>query len=197
MGGRGLATHKKSARRRSALIVFEDESGVSLTPVVRSTWAPPGETPVLHHRFAWKRSNMAVALCFSPDGTSADVVFHFQPTAYNDETLPFFLADLHELVGLETKVTLIWDGLPSHRSKAMQAYLREQRRWLTVERLPGYAPELNPVEGLWGNVKGTELANLCPDTIAEAMQAVDDGINRVANDTHLCFSLLAKSGLSL
>ena len=39
-----------------------------------------------------------------------------------------------------------------------------------MERLPAYAPELNPVEDLWGNVKGTELANRCPDTIDEAMR---------------------------
>ncbi len=164
---------------------------------MRSTWAPRGETPVLHHRFSWKRHNMAVALCFSPDGSTADVVFHFDPKAYNDESLQFFLADLHQLLGEETKVTLIWDGLPSHRSKPMQAFLGTQRRWLTVERLPAYAPELNPVEGLWGNVKGTELANLCPDTIGEAMEAAESGINRVASDTDLCFSLLAKSGLAL
>jgi transposase len=38
--------------------------------------------------------------------------------------------------------------------------LHGQRRWLSVERLPGDAPELNPVESAWRNVKGQELANL-------------------------------------
>ena len=57
---------------------------------------------------------------------------------------------------------MIWDGLPSHRSKAMTAWINKQRSWLVVERLPAYAPDLNPVELLWGNVKGVELANLCP-----------------------------------
>lgn len=197
MGGRRLAPHKKSARRKGALIVFQDESGVSLTPVVRSTWAPRGETPVLRHRFSWKRENMAVALCFTPDGRNADVIFDFQKSAYDTGSLIDFVTDLHQLLGEETKVTLIWDGLPSHKSKDMQAFVKTQRRWLTVERLPAYAPELNPVEGLWGNVKGTELANLCPDTIDEAMAEAESGIRRVADDTDLCFSLLAKSGLSL
>jgi transposase len=168
-----------------------------LTPVVRSTWAPKGETPVLRHRFSWKRNNMAVALCFTADGSAADIVFDFRQKAYNTEALKAFLTDLHQVLGEDTKVTLIWDGLPSHKSKDMQAFLKAQRRWLTVERLPAYAPELNPVEGLWGNVKGTELANLCPDTIEEAMQAAEAGIKRVGDDTDLCFSLLAKSGLSL
>ena len=52
----------------------------------------------------------------------------------------------------------------------MQAYLRAQRSWLTVERLPGYAPDLNPVELLWGNVKGRELANLYADNLGEIEQ---------------------------
>src|SRR5689334_24845986 len=45
--------HKKSARRRGAWICFQDESGFSLLPVVRATWAPRGQTPVLDHRFSW------------------------------------------------------------------------------------------------------------------------------------------------
>jgi hypothetical protein len=49
----------------------------------------------------------------------------------------------------------------------MRAHLAAQRRWLTVERLPAYAPELNPVEYLWANLKGAELANCTGDTIAE------------------------------
>jgi len=47
------------------------------------------------------------------------------------------------------RVVLIWDGLSSHWSTRMRAYLDSQRDWLTVERLPAYAPELNPVEYLW------------------------------------------------
>jgi transposase len=43
---------------------------------------------------------------------------------------------------------LLWDGLPAHRSRAMRAWLATQRSWLVVERLPAYATELNPTEGL-------------------------------------------------
>ena len=51
-------------------------------------------------------------------------------------------------------VTLLWDGLPAHRSRRMRDYLAQQREWLTVERVPAYAPDLNPAEPLFGNVKG-------------------------------------------
>jgi hypothetical protein len=40
----------------------------------------------------------------------------------------------------------LWDGLPAHRSRAMRAWLNRQRSWLVVERLPAYAPELNPTD---------------------------------------------------
>ena len=72
------------------------------------------------------------------------------------------LAELRRFLGGE-KATLLWDGLPAHRSRAMRAWLNTQRHWLVVERLPAYAPELNPTEDLWAWLKGTELANLvCP-----------------------------------
>jgi transposase len=43
----------------------------------------------------------------------------------------------------------------------MKQYLESQRNWLQVETLPGYSPDLNPVEDLWSNIKGQELANRC------------------------------------
>jgi DDE superfamily endonuclease len=64
---------------------------------------------------------------------------------------------------------LLWDGLPAHRSNAMRAWLATQRSWLVVERLPAYAPELNPIEGLWSSLKAVELANLASPTLAEVI----------------------------
>jgi transposase len=93
-------------------------------------------------------------------------------------------------------VVLVWDGLPSHKSRAMQAYLRGQRAWLTVERLPGYAPELNPVELVWGNVKGGELANLSADDLAEVEQELRTGLRRVGGSPTLPFAFLRHTGLS-
>ena len=86
---------------------------------------------------------------------------------------------------------LIWDGLPSHRSRVMKDWITTQSSWLTVERLPGYAHDLNPIEMVWGNVKGVELANLCPDTIDEARTAAEAGLNRVGSSSQLCFAFLA------
>ncbi len=79
----------------------------------------------------------------------------------------------------------------------MQAFLKKQRRWLVVERLPAYAPDLNPVEQVWDNLKGGELANLCLDTIGEAEEIVDQGHCRIGNETTLAFAFLRHCGLTL
>jgi transposase len=66
-----------------------------------------------------------------------------------------------------------------------------------VQRLPGYAPELNPVEALWSNLKGVELANLAGDTLEEVTAAVERGVQRIRHTHHLAYSFLRHCGLSL
>jgi hypothetical protein len=198
MGRRRLAQDQKNARRRKAAIVFFDESGVSLTPAVRSTWAPKGHTPIICHRFNWERVSMAAALCYGSHGGGCRLALHFQRGSYNTDILIQVLGELRRFLGGE-KATLLWDGLPAHRSKAMQAFVASQRHWLVVERLPGYAPELNPVEGLWANFKGKggELANLAGDTLDEVIAAATRGADRVRQTPHLPYSFLRRCGLSL
>ena len=91
---------------------------------------------------------MAAALGYRPDGSAARLCFHLQQPSYNTDSL---IAVLEELAGFYAgqRVVLLWDGLSSHWSTRMRAYLDSHRDWLTAERLPAYAPELNPVEGLW------------------------------------------------
>ena len=196
MGQGRVAADKKSARRRGALICFQDESGFSLIPAVRATWAPRGQTPVLRHRFAWTRMSMSAALAYRPDRSQATLVFQAKTGSYNTASLIDFLTDLHDHLKGDS-VTLIWDGLSAHRSKDRKAWLATQRHWLVVERLPAYAPELNPVEQIWGNVKATELANLCPEVIDEAHAAAETGLERIGSSHQLCFSFLDHTGLHL
>lgn len=139
---------------------------------------------------------MSAAIAYKPDKSQAALVFDMQPRAYNTDSLIEFLEKFRRHFKGD-KVTLIWDGLPSHRSKVMKAWIGKQRRWLVVERLPAYAPDLNPVELLWGNVKGSELANLCPETIEEARAVAEAGLERAGTDYQLCFNFLEHTGLSL
>ena len=190
-----MAGGKKNARRRKAWILFQDESGVSQRPSIRRTWAPKGKTPVLIHAFNWSKLSVCAALGYHCDGRRARLFFQTREGSYNAEGLIRFLEDLKkELPG--QKAVLVWDGLPAHKSKVMKEYLLQQRLWLTVERLPGYAPDLNPVETLWGNIKGQELANRCAEDLRQAQRAVRGGMDRVRKSRSLPFSFLKHAGLS-
>lgn len=77
----------------------------------------------------------------------------------------------------------------------MNEYLKTQQDWLQAERLPGYAPDLNPVESLWGNIKGAELANQSADDLSEVADALDAGFDRVLGQRQLRIGFLNHSGL--
>ena len=139
---------------------------------------------------------MSGALAYQPDGSQAALMFQIKKDSCNTESLIGFLEDLYQHFA-GANVTLIWDNLPSHKSRAMKAWLATQGSWLQAERLPGYAHDLNPIEMVWGNVKAVELANLCPDTIDEARDAAEAGLKRVSSSPQLCFAFLAHTGLSL
>ena len=142
------------------------------------------------------QNTMAAGLCYGSRGGDAQLAFHHQVGAYDTDTLIGALDRLRRFLGGQ-KATLLWDGLPAHRSQAMGAWLRRQRSWLVVEPLPGYAPELNPVEGLWSNLKGVELANLAGDTLNDVITAAERGIQRIRDTHHLAYSFLRHCGLSL
>jgi transposase len=191
-----VAQDQKGARAESAWLVFFDESAVTLIPPVRRTWSPRGRTPILRHRFGWKKASMAAALGYRPDGTAARLCFHLQQPSYNTDRL---IAVLEQLAGSHAgqRVVLIWDGLSAHWSTKMRAFLDSQHDWLRVERLPAYAPELNPVEYLWANLKDVELANRPTTTLAEVADATEQGIQRVCKREDLVVGFLAHTGLSL
>jgi hypothetical protein len=149
---------------------------------------------VLVHAFNWKKMSIAAALAFSWDGRRSRLFFQTKPDSYNSESLISFLQDLKREFRA-TKCILIWDGLPAHKSREMKAYLAAQTQWLTVEMLPGYSPDLNPVEALWGNVKGQELANLCADDLGQVADALREGMTRIAGTEELAYGFLDHAGL--
>jgi hypothetical protein len=119
--------------------------------------------------------------------------YRARPGSYNDTALIAFLRDLKKHLRGQ-KAILIWDGLPAHKSRSMKQYLESQRDGLQVEMLPDYSPDLNPVEDLWGNIKGQELANRCVAGLGEAEASVGNGMERV-RQSKLPFSFLHHAGL--
>jgi hypothetical protein len=167
-------------------------------PPVRRTWSPRGTTPILRHRCNWKRASMAAALGYHAGDRERGprLCFHVQQDSYDTVTLIGVLGQLARFYAGQ-QVVLLWDGLSAHWSHDMRAWLQTQRHWLQVERLPGYAPELNPVEYLWTNLKGVELANFAGDTVVEVADAAERGVHRVCDDQQLVWSFLAHTGLTL
>jgi transposase len=165
------------------------------TVIVRRTWAPRGQPPVLHDTGAnWKRLSIAAALGFRWDGRRTRLYFQTRPGTYTDTTLISFLRALKRHFRGQ-RIVLIWDGLGAHNSGRMRAYLAAPRSWLRVERLPAYAPDLNPVKLLWGNLKARELANLCPADIEARRLPVRAGCARSRRASTLALAFLQHADL--
>jgi hypothetical protein len=80
---------------------------------------------VLVHPFNWKKASMAAAICYGVKGGGAQLAFHITAGNYDTERLIEVLVELRRFLGGE-KATLLWHGLPSHRSTAMRDWLNRQ-----------------------------------------------------------------------
>jgi transposase len=139
---------------------------------------------------------MAVTLAYRWDGRRSRLYFQTREGNYNDAKLIEFVRQLRRHFRGE-QVILLWDGLPSHRSRRMLEFLADQKDWLEVRRLPGYAPESNPAEGFWANLKGRELANRCETRVRRLDFVARLGADRVRGDRRLLFGFLRHTGLTL
>jgi hypothetical protein len=178
VGQGALAGDQANAQRRRACLVFFDDSALSLTPNVRRTWAPRGRPSTLVHPFNWKKASMAAGWCYGVRGGGAQLCFHVRAGNYDTDTLIEVLQELRKFLGGE-KATLLWDGLPSHRSRAMSDWIRTQRDWLVVERLPASAPELDPVEACGPASRPSSWPTSPVRTLAEVIDQAHRGIERI------------------
>jgi hypothetical protein len=161
---RALASARKKASEEGRTSVWVDQSGVYLLPLAVRTWAPRGQTPLLHVPLT--HDHLAAISGITPDGR---LFMQTQAQAYHSDDVVRFLRAL--LRTIRGKLLVIWaagDGSPIHRGQPVKDFLRRgAAQRLHLEQLPGYAPELNPDEGIWNYLKRVELANLCcPDLAA-------------------------------
>jgi transposase len=166
-----LARNKKKARQERRTIVFVDESGLSERPHRVRTWSPRGQTPVLQYTFNWKCLSAIAGI------TIWNFYFRLYPGSIKAPQVIEFLGHLQRHMG--GKLTVIWDGLPVHRSRRVREFVDQQRGRIHLEGLPAYAPELNPVEYIWGYCKQHELPNLCPKDFAQLSHAARRALSRM------------------
>jgi transposase len=157
----------REAWRRGATLLFFDEAGFMLTPTVRRTLAPSGQTPVLP---AWQRHDRISAISCVSLGVKArqpELYFELMPEGLNvtAEDIVAFLSELRrELPG---PWTVIWDRHNIHsRSLLVKEWLAKQEG-VVLEDLPAYAPALNPDEMVWAWLKYGRLCNLTPADVRE------------------------------
>ncbi len=120
-----------------------------------SSWAPAGETPIL--RVKLRRDHLSAMSGITLDGR---LFLQVRPSSSDGAAVVKFLRVL--LRKIPGRIVVIWDGAPIHRSKEIKAFLKAGvGKRLHLEQLPGYAPELNPAEGIWQYLKRVELGNVC------------------------------------
>ena len=119
------------------------------------TWAPIGETPILRHKLT--RDHLSAISAVSPEGK---LFLRVQEDSFNSLGIIGFLEQLQQQIA--GKLLILWDGAPIHRSRLIKGYLAAgAAARIHLERLPGYAPDLNPDEGIWHYLKHVEMKNLC------------------------------------
>ena len=153
-----------TAAATHAHVVLIDETGCFLNPLLRRTWAKRGRTPVLA---SWGRHRDKVrvigAVSVSPAARRLGLYFATDPDGFfTAAKVVGFLRDL--LRHLRGRVLVVWDRGSNHKGPAVRHLLGRNKR-LTLEYLPGYAPDLNPVEAVWSGLKYGKLANLIPEDV--------------------------------
>jgi len=149
-----------------APLIFSDESGFLLTPLVRTTQALRGHTPLLIHRASHRqRVSAAAALSISPERGHVQLRYQTLTNAYfNSERYALFVRELlHDMRG---PLVLVHDNGNMHRGDPLRELCRDFPR-LHLRYLPPYAPELNPVEHLWNWCKDKQRANFAPHDVTE------------------------------
>jgi transposase len=171
-----------------------DESGFMLQPVVRRTWAPKGETPIQYSWDRHDRLSVIAAITLAPLRRRLGLYFQVHDHNIRFEEVMAFLYLLHR--HLRRKFILVMDRYSAHR-KAVRLLQAAGVDWFEVEWLPGYAPDLNPVEMLWNHTKYADLANFIPDDVDHLLQNVNVSIVDTRQNGHLIRSFFRYAGLEL
>lgn len=194
MDAEGLPPYPKKGLRTRALLGFLDEAGFSDRPSVRRTWSRRGHTPVIQTAGGWKNRSVIGTIVATPNGRRPRYFGSVQAVAVRSTDIIRYLKNLkRHLHG--RKLILFWDGLKAHTSKVTMEYAKSQSSWLTVERTPTYAPEVNPVEYGWSSMKTKDLANTCSKTVRELDTRILRSIQRLKRSPRLLQGFLKASGL--
>jgi transposase len=167
-----------------------------MAPLVRRSWAPAGHTPILRQRMRhYQKLSVMAALVVSPGRRGVRLYFkNFPDVNIDGATVATFLRHLHR--HRRGHIFLLWDRLTAHRAAIAREFLRRHRR-IHPEFLPPYAPELNPVEGVWGYLKLNPLSNFAPPDLSALVSRARRGNRSLQRKPNLLRSFIHHCPLPL
>ena len=165
-----------------------------LQPVVRRTWAPRGQTPILRQWDRRDRLSTISALTVAPRRRRFGLYWALYPHNVRSAEILRFLKALRRHI--PHGFTLIWDRHRPHWAKTVQTWLAARKR-IVVEWLPPYAPDLNPVECIWSHTKYGDLANFAPDNLRTLEHAVVTSLSETRSQPNLFEGFFHGAGLEL
>jgi transposase len=172
-------------------LVWIDEAGFYLLPALVHTWAPIGKPPVLHAPCSYEHLSAMSAI--TPNG---QLLLHLQENAYQGSDVVRFLK--HVLRHIPGKLLIVWDGASIHRCQAIKDFLAAgEAKRIHLERLPGYAPDLNPDEGIWGYLKYRELKNVVCQNKKELRYELRLAVARLRHKVSVIQGCIVQAGLVL
>ena len=121
-----------------------------LIPTRRRTWSPRGCTPIVRYNYKHDRISAIAALTVAARRARLGLYIQLRQDNFKAVHVARFLRLL--LRHMRGHVILLWDGGQIHKGPAIDA-VRDAFPRLHLERFPGYAPELNPVEQVWNDFK--------------------------------------------
>lgn len=156
----------EDARKKEAYLVFIDESGFLLAPIISRTFAPRGKTPVIKVADPHGRISAAGAITVSPIQKRLGFIYYLLPDNENfrGNSIAQFIGEIYYRIS--KPLIILWDGIAIHSSLPVRNY-RDQHKRITFEELPAHAPELNPVDKVWFYTKYDRLSNYAPATLNE------------------------------
>ncbi|MEV0136707.1 transposase [Dactylosporangium sp. NPDC050688] len=196
-----MACGKTVAAHRDAWLVFQDEAGQRLRPPKARTWGRRGHTPVVPVSGKGSgRVSIAGLVCVKPGQRSRFIYRTIVHRGRKGEWRSFAETDYIHLLDaahqqLGGPIVLCWDNLNTHVSAAMRQLIAA-RDWLHVIRLPAYAPDLNPTEGVWSHLKRS-IGNLAISGAGQLQATIKHRLKSIQYRPDLIDGFLAHTGLTL
>jgi transposase len=169
---------RQTVEKYRAILYFEDEANVSLTPFLGKTWAPRGETPKA--RVTGTRGGVAAMSAITQRGHLLFTLH--QKRIASDEVIHFLgqMLEHHK----RRHLVVAMDKAPPHTSKKTWAYINSQPR-LHVFHLPSYSPDWNPDEKVWNHLKHQELKSHQAKTADELHVLAQSKLTSMSEDPEL------------